>query len=390
MMTMSFFLAGAGMFAMAQSPAGPTPQFTDVYLQHDMGFSAIRIPSVVVTKKGTVLAFAEGRKALGTDQASNKILLRRSLDNGSTWSPIQVIDDRGGDALNNPCAVVESATGRIFLMYQQLPEGITTDSPKLMFGNAGPGIQRSWITTSADDGVTWSPPQDITSSVKRSLANSICSGPGIAIQLTQGLHAGRIVFPFNEGPFWVWNNYVIYSDDQGATWTWGNNVPGVMLPDKNGAMRSQVNEAQVVELSDGRLLLNSRQYFGAALRKVSISPDGGENWSPVADCKDLRDPSCMASIFRFSFGKGDKNVILFSGPNADNRSNGTIHVSYDDGLTWPIARSLWPKGFAYSVLTKLANGQVGCLFEADDNQRIVFARFDFDWIAGAPAATTGN
>src|SRR6201999_3570378 len=97
---------------------------------------------------------------------------------------------------------------------------------------------------------------------------------------------------------------------------------------------------------------------------------------------ELRDPSCMGSIFRESFDD-PAGGILYSGPDSTKRENGTIHLSRDDGATWPVQRVLWPGGFAYSVLTKLPDGTLGCLFEADNYQRIVFARFTLAWLEDA-------
>jgi sialidase-1 len=118
------------------------------------------------------------------------------------------------------------------------------------------------------------------------------------------------------------------------------------------------------------------------VRKTSVSRDGGVTWSPVADVPALRDPSCNASILRHSFGDGASGPgrLLYSGPDAMSRSNGTVYLSRDDGATWPVKRVLWPGSFAYSVLTKLQDGTVGCLFETDNYGRIAFARFSVDWL----------
>jgi sialidase-1 len=131
-------------------------------------------------------------------------------------------------------------------------------------------------------------------------------------------------------------------------------------------------------------MLNSRQYAGAKCRKISISHDGGATWSPIEDSPELRDPSCMASVLRYSFaGDGHPGVLLYSGPDAAKRENGTIRISNDDGKTWPIKRTLVPGSFSYSVLVKLADNSVGCLFESDGDIR--FANFDLDWIQAGTA-----
>ncbi len=366
--------------------ASAAPDFHDVFTAGQDGYRSIRIPAVVVTTQGTVLAFAEGR-AEASDQAENDLVLKRSTDGGRTWSPLKVLQDDGRHSLNNPTAVVERESGRVFLMYQRIPGHLKEASRETATGYEGTNVYRNFLVWSDDDGLTWSSPRDVTRSTKRPVrATTVASGPGIGIQLTRGPHAGRLLIPFNEGPFYQWNNFAVFSDDRGEKWRWGENVPGAFLPDERLGQRSQINEVQFVELSDGSVRMNSRQFAGAKLRKTAISRDGGESWSAVADMTGLQDPSCNASVLRHSFEGGavGSGRILYSGPDATNRSNGTVCISYDDGATWPVRRVLWPGSFAYSVLTALADGTVGCLFEADSYGRIVFARFPVGWVEEGP------
>jgi sialidase-1 len=361
--------------AAARAGFAAEPVFTDVFVAAEDGFNTIRIPSIAVTTHGVLLAFAEGRLGAKSDQAQNKIICKRSSDSGLTWTPVAVVADDGENSLNNPTAVVDRSTGRVFLMYQRIPAHMTEASKAISPGLDGPMIYRNFLLTSDDDGKTWSVPADVTRTTKHpTVATTVASGPGIGIQLTRGPHKGRLIFPFNEGPFYKWNNFAVYSDDDGASWKVGDNAPGNM----KGA-RSMVNEVQMVELEDGSVMLNSRQFAGAKCRKISVSRDGGETWSPIADAPELRDPSCMASILRYSFSAdGHPGVVLYSGPDADKRINGTVYISEDDGKSWPIKRTLVPGSFSYSVLVKLPDNSVGCLFEGAS--AIQFARFDPAWV----------
>jgi len=381
---MGGWLVSAGVVT-SSAAAATGPEFSEVFRSKTEGYGEIRIPSVIVTQAGTVLAFAEGRQR-SSDQAENDLVMKRSLDGGRTWSALRVLQDDGAHSLNNPTAVQERASGRIFLWYQQIPGHLKERSPATATGYEGTNVYRNFILTSDDDGVTWSGPRDVTRTTKRATrATTLASGPGIGIQLTRGRHAGRLIVPFNEGPYHLWNNYAVYSDDRGATWRCGENVPGAFVKDEKAGERSQINEVQMVELSDGSVRLNSRTFAGAKVRKSAVSRDGGVTWSAVEDVPTLRDPSCNASVLRYSFGDGVSGLgrVLFSGPDSMSRSNGTLHVSYDDGLSWPRKRVLCPGGFAYSVLTKLGDGTVGCLFETENYGRMIFARVPMAWIEAA-------
>lgn len=361
------------------------PGFTDVYTSGTEGYASIRIPSVIVTRTGSVLAFAEGRMR-PTDQAENDIIFKRSTDGGRTWSPLKVLHEDGAHSLNNPTAVQEQNSGRIFLWYQRIPGHLKEKSQHTATGLEGPDIYRNFILTSDDDGLTWSAPQDVTASTKRpTRATTVASGPGIGIQLSRGPHQGRLIIPFNEGPYGKWQDYAVFSDDAGRTWTYGEDVPGAMVPDGKGGERSQINEVQMVELSDGSVFLNSRQFAGTKVRRSSVSRDGGRTWSAVQEIKDLTDPSCMASTIRDSFPEGDvPGRLVHSGPDSAKREQGTLYLSQDEGKTWPVKRVLYPGPFAYSVLTRFPDGTLGCLFEADNYQRIVFARIPAGWIQQSP------
>ena len=358
------------------------PVLTDVFLPGNEGYASIRIPAVIATKAGTVLAFAEGRQR-PTDQAENDVIMKRSDDNGLTWGPLKVRHDDGAHSLNNPTVVQDRNSGRIFLWYQRIPGHLKEHSPNTATGLDGPDIYRNFLLTSDDDGRNWSAPQDVTRTTKRpERATTIASGPGSGIQLTRGPHKNRLIIPFNEGPFGKWQNYAVFSDDGGQTWTYGDDVPGALVPDGKGGERSQINEVQMAELTDGSVLLNSRQFAGAKVRRTSLSKDGGRTWSPVMEIADLPDPSCMASTLRLSFPERDTpGILLHSGPDSAKRERGTVYLSTNEGKTWPVRHLLYPGPFAYSVLCPLPNGNAGCLFEADDYRRIVFAGLTKDWFA---------
>jgi sialidase-1 len=361
--------------------AASEPEFSDVFVAGRDGFPSIRIPSVVVTKKGAVLAIAEGR-ARHADQANNKLILKRSTDGGRTWGGMQVIADDGANCLNNPCTVFDESTGRVFIMFQSYPAGFRERDGKIRPGLDGPAIVRNYLIHSDDDGLNWSKPQDVTRTTKHpERVTIVASGPGIGIQLRRGPHKGRLIIPFNEGPFGQWNVLSVFSDDHGRTWNLGEPPPGCRVPNDKGGEISLVNEVQMAELEGGDVMLNSRKWGGANVRKTAVSHDGGVTWTRIEEAPALRDPGCMASLFRFSFATSSKkSCLLYSGPDSTRRENGTVYLSFDEGNNWPVKKVLYPGSFAYSVLTRLPDGSVGCLFETDSADRLVFAWFSLDWL----------
>jgi sialidase-1 len=339
----------------------PTP--TDVFVNGQEGYPQYRIPAILYTQKGTLLAFSEGRASI-SDHAANDIVLKRSTDNGKTWLPLQVVAEDGENCLSNPEVVQVEPTGRILMVFQIYPAGLHESAVKP--GVSGDQTCRAWITHSDDDGKTWSKRREITSQVKRpTFATSIASGPGNGIQLKFGTYKGRIIMPFNQGPVNRWKTYAAFSDDLGKTWAYGE----VAFEQDAG----YGNEVQMVELSDGTVMLNARIQGGKKCRKIGISKDGGQNWTGLVEEPQLPDPVCMASIIRMNSSNRVPAPIVFLNPADENdRVNGVLRVSLDDASTWSLYKLVYTGSFAYSHLADMGNNQVGMLFERDDYSKISF------------------
>ena len=337
------------LFASAAWPA-PLTQI-EIFRAGEGGYHAYRIPALIVTKKGTLLAFCEGRKTSGSDAGDIDVLLRRSFDRGKTWSPVAKVADMGSDTVGNPTPVVERKTGTIFLLLTANP-GTATER---QITDAAPGAVRAvWITHSIDDGASWAPPVDITAQVKRPDWTWYATGPGNGIQL----RSGRLVIPCDHNG----HSHVIYSDDRGATWKIG------------GVAEEKTNESAIAELKDGSLLLNMRSYHGKHRRAIQRSRDGGLTWSPLAFDDALIEPVCEASLI--SIGQGR---LLFANPAATTRSHLTVRLSKDDGATWSASRLLYEGPSAYSSLARLRGGKIGLLYERGERspyEQITFAQFD--------------
>src|SRR5262245_52541829 len=97
--------------APARQRAAAAPLLIEVFVAGEGAYHTYRIPSAILTPKGTLLAFAEGRRAGAGDAGDIDLVLRRSHDGGRTWTPIQVIGDNGPNTFGNPCAVADRRTG---------------------------------------------------------------------------------------------------------------------------------------------------------------------------------------------------------------------------------------------------------------------------------------
>jgi len=323
------------------------------------GYHTYRIPGLVVTTKGTLLAFCEGRKTSRSDHGDLDLMLRRSADGGKTWSARQIVHEEGGAAkitIGNPCPVVDAATGTVWLAFCR-------------------NNDRVFMTHSADDGLTWTEPKEITADVKEKDWDWYATGPGHGIQLTRGKHKGRLIFPCDHGVKgrqggWKGKgrSHVFYSDDHGKTFQLGKPTDWGM------------NECEAAELADGRLLLSMRNYHGKNQRAFATSHDAGQTWSEPEHHDQVYCPTCQSSIHRYAW---QPNIILYAGPGGGGRNNLTIRASYDEGKTWPVARLLHKGGSAYSDLAVLPDASICCLYEADGYKTITFAKFPLGWLTGA-------
>jgi sialidase-1 len=333
----------APMFANASEPFR-----ADVFIGGREGYPTYRIPAMVVTKKGTILAFCEGRKTGIFDHGNIDLVLKRSFNRGATWGPLQVIQSDGFQTWGNPAPVVDRDTGVIWLLFC-----LKND--------------RVFVTFSKDDGDTWAKPREITAGVKLPGWTWYATGPGHAIQLS----SGRLLVPCDHADKGM-ASHVIYSDDHGATWKLG------------GVLGSGTDECMAVEASDGRVYLSMRNAYKKNLRAYSWSDSQGQDWSPVQMDPLLVDSTCQASIARLTTQKErGKNRILFLNPASKKRENMAVRLSYDEAKTWsaPITINAGPS--AYSDLAILPDLCAAAIYENGKvwpYQKISFTRMDFDWM----------
>ena len=387
--------------------ADPDIQKIDLFESGAEGYKLYRIPGIVVSPRGTVLAYCEARKNDSGDWGPIDVLLRRSRDGGVTWLPrqqlvhlegelpmnpvaaAQKLDKPGDNTVNNPVAIVDYETGAIHFLYCL-------------------EYMRCFFMSSTDDGETWSNPVEITKVFDEFRPEYdwkvLATGPSHGIQLTTGSSKGRLVVP-------VWLSLgtgghahrpsvatTIYSDDHGRTWRRGD------LAVPNTSEFINPNESIVVQLADGRVMLNSRTESKRHRRLVTLSPNGATNWSTPHFDDALLEPICMAGIVRVREAtEARPGLIAFSNPHNLKRKDGkevegrgrdrvnvSIKVSDDEGQTWSADRVL-EEGFSgYSDLAALPDGTILCFYErgATDNKniyrtgRLTVARFREDWVRG--------
>jgi sialidase-1 len=333
------------------------------------GYHTYRIPALIVSTRGTLLAFCEGRRYAQADNGSIDLLVKRSTDGGATWDDQQTIWSRENSTCGNPCPLVDRQTSTLWLV---MTWNRADDSEAQIIQQTSHDTRRVFVTSSTDDGLTWATPQEITASVKRPDWAWYATGPGAGIQIERGAHAGRLVVPCDhiEAVNRRYCSHVIYSDDHGATWQLGGVTP-----------HDKVNECQVVELVDGRLMLNMRNYDPARrTRQVAFSDDAGLTWRDQRLDEVLIEPICQASIRRYAWPKvGTAGVILFSNPaSTSTREKLTVRASFDEGQTWPGQVVLHAGPSAYSDLAVLPDRRIACLYEAgirDPYEGITLALF---------------
>lgn len=318
--------------------------------------SCYRIPSLIMAQNGDLIAAIDERKINCGDLRTNKdinIVIRRSEDNGVTWSEIKTIVDLPlGESASDPSMILDETTEKIFLFFNYMDL------------NTNPEVYYLRYISSNDHGRTWSKPIDITNQISKPEWNQdfkfITSGRGIQTQSGILLHT---LVNLNNGL------HVFGSKDHGETWFL---IDSPIIPG---------DESKIVELVDETWMINSR-VNKSGLRFVHTSKDKGTTWNSKAD-STLIDASCNASFIRYTSTKNGflKNRLIFSNANSKNmRENLTIKISYDEGKTWKYSKSVYAGEAAYSSLSILKNGDIGVFFEKDNYKKNVFAKITLDWL----------
>lgn len=370
-------LLGASLLllAAASSAALAKPKVCDTRLLFkggSGGYHSYRIPSIVRTTRGTLIAFAEGRRHSGADHGDIDIVMRRSRDHGKTWGRVELVFSKHGDTCGNPTAVVDQDTGAIWLFASW------NDAAHSQAGRGGLqpidawGQRRVYSLVSRDEGDSWELVNRTRQLVPRSYAWDAV-GPGVGIQLRRGPAPGRLIIPA------IGRN--IISDDHGATWRYE------LLRSAAGTPLTGTSEAAIAELEDGSLYRNDRPATGATKRgrrrMVSRSDRAQRAFAPFAADDALLDPVCQASLLVYT-GARPHRLLFLNPADKERRTRMTVRVSYDGGRTWPLCRRLPTSRGGYSSMTKTANYRVATLVEvgrsSGGNHSIRLYVFNLPWL----------
>jgi sialidase-1 len=389
----------SGSFAVG---AQPLLEKIDLFEAGKGDYAMYRIPGIVVTAKGTALAYCEARKTGGSDWGTIDIMLRRSTDGGKTWQPRMKIADVPGPKEKNPVAIAKKVGKATDVTYNN-PVAFA-DRDGLVHMLFCLEYMRCFYIRSDDDGVSWSAPVEITKTFEAFRPQydwkAMATGPAHGIQL----RSGRLLVPVWISTGTGGNAHrpsvtaTIYSDDHGKSWKAGE----IAVPDTEEWIFP--NETVIVQLTDGRVMLNVRSESLAHRRLVTTSPDGATQWSKPRFDEALVEPICMGSIVRVSGGeRSGKTRVAFANPNnldreggkaavgkSRDRKNLTIKLSYDEGQTWPVSKALEPGWSGYSDLAVLPGGTILCFYErgSRDNKSgtntaaLTVARLNLEWLTG--------
>jgi len=381
-------------FGMPTTTAGevnghsPHPSYTETVLWDAATGPRLsyHVQALTVLHDDTILAFVEGRYEV-CDAGPHDIELRRSTDGGATFSAAQVVAPSNGTrTFGNPTALYDEQTGRVFLFYNesfQLP-GNTTCSPD---------YAHVFYRTSDDGGLTWSDETEITSLFADNAYGwtQHSPGPGHGIQASDGrlvlqvAHRREIVGTTAQTRYY--GVTTIYSDDHGATWQESEPIPV--------SLDYPINESRIWEREDGTLAINGRYAAGGTRNRITaVSTDGGETWSDAAFDTATGQFVAIDAGFTVVPGLGSQpDRLVFSRPNASNRSNLTVSLSYDGGFSYDYSKVVNPGMSYYSDLAAMSDGSIVMLYGRDGTsasvpQRIVLARFNLAWLTNG--ADKGN
>ena len=377
------------------------------------GQSHYRIPSVIVTENGMVLAFCNDRHDTVNDSAPESDVVCACRPAGESWSAVRVLAHVDGWACTIGSAVYDENARIAFCSGLRIPVtrhefGRYSEEEKAAFARQtaekvkAAGVPAGdFLLFSHDDGISWNErplhvePYLFTCKDGVQLpVRGCCHGSGAGIILRHGAHAGRLLCPSRmaTGEYhdmdglrrYSFNN-AIYSDDHGLTWK------------ASAPVQPGTGEGTLVEDGEGRILYNSRAYYEDRKRYLASSTDGGETYGDFRTDDFLLDTAymgCNASLLLVERGdlanahllpEDADSVTVFVNPRSESRDHLTACISFDSGRTWAQTRLIHAGQSAYSSLAFSHKEQLFyLLYELGENdpydRGVMCACFDLEWL----------
>lgn len=362
-------------FFNAGFAANSTPDKVLVFGMGEAGSKYYRIPALVTAADGSLVALADKRgDALGDLPNTISVVAKRSTDGGRTWSEAVTVaqgDASKGTTYGDPAVILDRNSGRLVAVYSG-DNGFFASNKEKPSG--------FYVSTSADNGLTWTEPRSITDQVFQPEWYGAFCASGKMLQTADG----TLMFVANTrlNPKWELVDiyeFVCASTDGGETWR-------VLNPDSRIPSDGIGNESKLVQTSDGSLIMSIRS---KGHRRFSRSTDGGHTWSPDQPVADLEEPDCNGDIMVYPMANGKKIMLQSIPADPAIRQNVSIMVSFDEGKTWPKKKQLLDTYSAYSSLAILPDGTIGCLMEqgkwdtnlpGDDGFDIYYMNFPLQWL----------
>lgn len=336
----------------------------------DYGSKYYRIPGIITAEDGSLVSVCDRRINSNVDLPAHiDVYVNRSTDGGKTWSePIMVAGDEPGTIGYGDAAIMKNRKGRLIILYNGGKYGLFNGTAENPF--------RKYKVYSDDNGITWSEPEDITNSLYGALCDDpiaqkwtsmlLTSGRGICTRDGVLMVAVAAKVPGKSG----FSNYAVVSYDDGDTWK---------VESENAAWDAG-DEAKLAELNNGDILISMRRSGG---REFNYSSDKGKTWKEHFKAADLVSPACNGSLLVYTATADgyEKDRLLHTVPYSGSRTNVSLCMSYDEGKTFPIRKTICPGASAYSSLTILPDGSIGCLFEDGSSEMdMVFVSCSLDWL----------
>ena len=358
-------------FSVADQSGARTILLTNTLLFscNDAGSKHYRIPAIITAPDGSIVTATDKRWNNSADLPNDiDIIIRRSTDKGETWSaPLTIA---GGDTtlgFGDAALCVDKTNGNIICLMVSGPG---------LWGATAANPLRIMKCVSTDNGLTWSPPVDITDMIYGAGCSNILTktwwsafvASGSFVQFSNGRLAA--VITVRRTSAYSIDNYMIYSDDHGVTWNISTNQA-----------EADGDEAKLIELADSTVLMSIRN---TGYRRFNTSADFGLTWGNAYSEDEITDPNCNGDILRYTCVNDGylKNRILHSIPFALNRSNVSVLLSYNEGNSWPVRKTIYSGPSAYSSLCVLPDGTIGIYYEVGESEiyQMYFSRFSLDWL----------